>query len=370
MRPRLKEDLKSFNKVAKEQLIFENEVAKTERDLAEEKLSGLCQVIDWHLNEAAKRQHTNLEVQKEIFGIQKEKQKIMAELKKQLAALDQPENVLEKEPGDRPTKFDEQTQSFMYKDDLGRENLATFGEIITDMDWGVNYSLDTKSTPRFLMKKYLVERAKKKLGELLDLQIIKSEVGGDIAHEKRREVYQEIEKGRKSGLNQELPGFVSEKMVKNLLKKSAIDQEFPFEVHEADVFQDVEQKIDFIIHRQDRLRGVNVEADEKAEDVGVQFTKSQNKEQIKRTQVEKSIANLKKEGGRIKDIALVIFPLTIAKTLEEIWKKNGRPAGGPDKFLYRHVAKKLFIELLHGIFTVEKIDDYWRQVENNFPERF
>ncbi|MFA5070440.1 MAG: hypothetical protein WC528_04115 [Patescibacteria group bacterium] len=359
MRQEFETDLRDFGQVAKEEL-------NTEEKLSGGNFESLSAVS--RQDEAAKRQHTSRETQREIYDIQKEKQKIMQALKEQLACLDNPEGRLERERGERTVSFDEAEGVFVYQDDRGRRQKATFGEIMTDMDWNVLYHLDKDSAPRPMVKKYLVERAKAKLSALLDLQIIKSESGSSVVHEKKQQAYRRIEMDRQSGAVKESWGLVSELIVKDFLKKLSLDKDFPFKIKEADVFQDVEEKIDFIIHLEKKKRGVNVETDEKAKDIGIQFTVSPEVAPHKEQQLQKARQDVKKQGERIDDIVLVVFPLKMASALQRQWRHEGRPAGGPDKFLYRQEAEKLFKELLQGVLKPEEIAQYWATVQNNWEE--
>ncbi len=334
-----------------------------------EELGELVSVLDWHLKKAAERQHTSPEVQEEIYDLQIKKQEIMVALKEQLACLDNPECQAERREGERLAEFDEEQNRFKYVDDNGGEQAATLGDLITDMDWGVYYGLD-KSVPRGVAKKYLVERAKKDLRELLDLQIIKSEANSAVVHEFKRETYKIVEEERASGVVERRVGFISEAIVKDFLKKLSIDnKDLPFEIHEADVFQDVEQKIDFIIHLKEGSRGVGVEESAEAKDVGVQFSIAPEFRAKKQEQVNRSIEKLRANREHIRDIALVIFPLAAAEVFKGRWIRHGRPAGGPEKFLYKDMAEKLFTELLKDIVAKEEISKAWELVKNNFPER-
>jgi len=290
----------------------------------------------------------------------------MSRLKEQLACLDNPDCRNEGEKGDRPAKFDDLEDAFIYEDDNHVKREATFGEIITDMDWGIYYDLDERSVPRAKLKKYLVERAKNKLRDLLDKQITESETQGNISHEWRKDAYRTISREKASGERQKKAGFISETMVKNILKKMNIDTGAPFQIKEADIFQDVEQKIDFIIHRQKNRRGVRVAENETIEDVGIQFSINPETEGKKRKQVRRAKAELQKGGGEVDDIVLVVFPLKIATKLKEKWEKGGRISGGPGKFLSGSMAKKIFINLMANILTKEEIDDCWNRYENKF----
>lgn len=357
MRPRFEQDLRAFSEVAKDELKLGGE------------LGDIFKVIDWHLAKAAERQHTNPEVQREIYEVQKQKQDIIKNLKEDLACLDNPECHSEKEKDERIAEFNSEGKGFSYQDDLGRKQSATFGEIVTDMDWGIEYHLDKKSAPRAMIKKYLVRRAKNRLSKLLDAQIIKSEVAGDITIEQRKESYRAVEAGRKSGKDNSAPGFIAEKVVENFLQKLSLDQEFPFEIREADVFQDVEMKVDFIIHRKDRWRGVGVEADEKRQDIGIQFSTNFEARGLKSRQIEKAKRRLGEDRARIDDIVLVMAPRDRVIKMEKAWRSSGRKSGGPSKFISRDLAESLFNNLMKDMLTVKEIASYWDKVKNNFPER-
>ena len=360
MRPRFEKDLRGYSEVAKDDP-YEIGEKPDEAD-------NLSVILDWHFEKAAERQHTNKDVQKEIYDLQKRKQEIMRRLKEQLACLDNPECQMEAEPGVRPAKYNSEENNFLYFDDKGDDRNATFGEIIADIGWGVYYDLD-RSAPRAMQKTYLVECAKGKLREILDVQIIKSEVGGDIIDPVKKSTYEIVRADREAGRDKLSGGFIAEGVVKGMLKKISIDRkDLPFEVYEGDVFQDVEQKIDFIIHLKERRRGVDVEADDSTEDVGIQFTTDALAEERKKKQIEKSKQRLATDHERIQDIALVIFPIKQVKILKEKWVKRGRAAGGPSKLLNRVSAGKLFRGLLNGLLPQNEIEEAWQKIQSDFRE--
>lgn len=365
MRPRLEKALMSFSEVAKEDVGIDASTENNEQELTK----NLSAVIDWQLKKAAGKQRTSFEIQKEIYGIQKEKQKIMADLKKKLACLDDPDCEIERQDGERSTKFDHENNGFIYNDDNGREGIATLGELMTDMEFGLFYYLDKDSTPRMAAKKYFVERAKKELMELLNRQIVKSEMGGKAADSGRKAAYGAIKERQEGNATREQLGFVSESMIKNFFKKLSIDQNASFQISDADVFQDVEQKIDFVIHRKKRERGVSIETDDGISDIGIQITTNPFSMEHKKRQIESAKKRLDPTADYVKDIVLVLFPQKIVKALYSRWKENGRPAGGPDKFLYRSTAEKIFKEIIGGILSPREIEDYWEGVQNNFPEK-
>lgn len=305
----------------------------------------------------------SIEVQHEIFELQKQKQEIMLRLKEDLVCLDNPECAEKIRENERLTTYDNITKSFVYHDDKNEERLASFGEMVTDMDWDVYYHFDRETTPRTYLKKYLVEKAKAELRDLLDKQIIVSEIGNKYVNQDIQDTYANVRTGRELGADKRRNGFISETIVKNFLRQLTLDNDLPFEVKQADVFQDVEQKMDFIIHKREEALGVRVEEDAEATDVAIQFTINTEAKAKKERQIEKVEKVLKKNHEKITDIALVVFPIAMANKLKSDWERTGKIAGGPGKFLSPEVEQKLFFELLKDIFTAEQIEKYWEEAQ-------
>jgi hypothetical protein len=140
----------------------------------------------------------------------------------------------------------------------------------------------------------------------------------------------------------------------------------PFEIREADLFQDVEQKIDFIIRRKEVSRGVEVSTSDKYMDIGVQFSINPEAYQKKQKQVEKSKERLIAEKSQIQDIMLVCFPLKFISALRGQWESAGKPSGGPAMFLTQKEAYTIFSNLLMGVFTNEEINNFWEKAKHIF----
>ncbi len=173
-----------------------------------------------------------------------------------------------------------------------------------------------------------------------------------------------VEVQREIGADKRSNGIISETIVKNFLRQITLDKDLPFEVKQADVFQDVEQKMDFIIHKREEALGVRVEENAEATDVAIQFTINSEARTKKERQIERVEKVLKRIHEEITDIALVIFPLAMANKLKSDWERAGKIAGGPGKFLSPEVEQKLFFELLKDIFTPDQIDKYWEEVQS------
>ncbi len=321
--------------------------------------------LETELEQMAQNQDSSsVEVQYEIFELQKQKQEIMQRLNESLACLDNPECREGIVQGERLASYDNITKSFVYQDDKNEERLASFGEMVTDIDWDLYYHLDRETTPRAYLKKYLVEKAKAGLRDLLDKQIIVSEIGNKYVNDDIQDTYRNVSYGREIGADKRSNGFISETIVKNFLRQLTLDNDLPFEIKQADVFQDVEQKMDFIIHKREEALGVRVEENDEATDVAIQFTTNTEAKAKKERQIERSEKVLRKNHEEITDIALVVFPLAMANKLKSDWERTGKIAGGPGKFLSPEVEQKLFFELLKDIFTSEQIDKYWEEVQS------
>lgn len=357
MRPRFEKDLSAYSHLAKQEGGgFENS----------EELANFEQVLTWHLNEAVQRQGTTVEVQNKIYEIQKKKQQIMKRLQDWLSCLDDSQCVFEKDKGSRDANFNPELNVFLYRTKSGEIKQATFGEIMTDLDWGVIYSLDKASTPRDIIKKYFLERTKHDLRELLDLQIIESESQGNLTIPERKEAYARYKLALESKKKDRQPGFISETIVKNILKKIAYDVGVDFEVVEGDIYQDVEQKIDFIIHHVNKNRGVEVQPDSDRTDIGIQFTINSRAISQKERQINTAKRHMTSEW-HIDDLVLVFFPLVEASKLQTQWEQQGRPAGGPDKLIKRELAEKLFKTLMRNILPEDKADEDWQKFRHFFP---
>ena len=343
-------------------LLLKNSYAKSELGLEVSDMTDLAD-LETSLEEMAVEQNTTSEVQRHIYELQQKKQEIMQKLREKLACLDEEGCNFEVSGEAREVKFDEVTKTFFYRDHKNQEMETTLGEMVTDMDWDINYNLDSETTPRQYLKKYLVEQTKCELRDLLDKQIIASRVGDRYVNDEIQDTYKNIEYGREIGADKRQSGFISETVVKNFLKQLTIDKDLPFIIKEADVFQDVEQKMDFIIHKKEEMQGVRVQTKDNISDVAIQFTVNEAVVEKKKRQIERAEKALKLNREEITDIALVVFPLTMANQLKKDWERQGQPAGGPGKFLSPEVEKKLFFELLKDIFNEEEIEEYWERAQ-------
>lgn len=325
-------------------------------DINEAELTRLGGVLEWHLGKAAEMRDTTEKTQRKIYELQKQKQATMDRLHRRLDALDHPERHTE-DGSSAGLRVCSEGGVYYVEEPNGPQHKITLGEIMTDGAWGVRYTLDPDSVPRSARKMYLVEETKRELQTLLDGQIILDETGSGHGGEGIKAAY--LAKSEESGAEMLPAGLVAEKMVENFFKKLTYDADAPFEIRFADIYQDVTQKIDFIIHRKTHNRGIGVETSEK-DDIGVQFTTRASGLEHKKEQVRRARKYLKQED-EVGDIMLVSVPLVRTKELFEKWNAKKLP-GGPDKLWDVEIKRMVYEKVLKDILTPEEMEGNFREV--------
>lgn len=303
--------------------------------------------------------------QEEIFALQEKKQEIMAWLKERIAALDAPEYG--KDPNQKELVRGKGDRLFM-RDGNGKRQEVTLGELAADAVWGEYRELDPLSVPRQTYKRLLVAQARAKLMDFLDAQIVAYETKSGSIEKHRREAFLKLKDTEgERGLDL---GKVAERTVRSFLTKLGLENQFDFSVVQADAYQDVVQKMDFILLRKERGRGVRVEGS-KEERLGMQVTISESPTVlgVKRDMISKAKRRLRPED-RIKDILLIQLNLkSVIRPAYDEWIAKKKPTGGPDAFLDEKTRKKMFVGVLQGMYKREEIEEMWRCIEEKEREK-
>ena len=330
MKPGFRQSLENYRDVSREM--------ETENP---QELGRLGNVLDFFIKRAVESSGTSEKTQFEIFSIQQRKQKIMDRLKTDLKALDNPEAKLERQSGSHLVYGHE--GKYFRSPEHGTDAELTAGEILTDGEWGLKYQLDPETMPRAVRKEFLVREAKRQLMELADQQIIKQETNRRDVDFGKREAY--IRSAADKRDKKFISGWVAEKMVKNLLTKLAVDEGLDIEVLDTDIYQDIDQKIDFVIRRKSHNRGVEVETLPTANRLGIQFTTDPRPETKERKlrQIRNSKFQLDKTD-HIDDIVLVSIQFGYVQKLWNQWKEKELP-DGPDKLLDPDIKKQIVDQL-------------------------
>jgi hypothetical protein len=283
----------------------------------------------------------------------------MKSFKQKIADLDNPETTAERKEGQVLIMYNQGTEKF-YQVEKGMEPISV-GEIMTDGDWGIEYYLDPETIPRNIRKRYIIESAKNRIQSKLDEQIIIDEISNQKTDKFKRETYGRIKADAEKGYDP--TGIIAEKMVKNFLKKLTYDSDVNFRLIEADVFQDVEQKVDFIIHRKKHTRGVGVDENDQSGDIGIQFTTnpSQHKLRQKSQQIERAKSKLAEEDA-VEDIVLVSIPLNQTRDIYRKWSLD-KSGGGPDKLWTQDTKETIFKEVMKDFLAPKEIQEQWGKVK-------
>jgi hypothetical protein len=348
MKQAFKDTLSDYHEFARRQ------AGLPERTLKNRDHNPQTQTLEGLEHWATKKFGTDNETQARIFAIQKDKAAIVSELKRKLAALD----GLAPEPAysmsERPAHWQGGSLNTLNLETKEEEE-CTVAELLTDLEWGIGYNLDS-STPRNIRKQYYLEQARSAISDLRDQQIIINEAGSAYNDSFKKDAYRKIR-----APEHQKAGHIAEKMVRNFLRKIAIDlgndsRLAEFEVIKADAYQDVDKKIDFIIKRKAKLRGVKVEAADSK--LGIQFTTDQRPETIehKGRQISNAKQHLKPED-MVDDIILVSLSLANIMDRYDSWKLD-KKAGGPDKLWGADEKKSIFENLMRGILTPDEIGSY------------
>ena len=358
MRPSFEKNLREFSALAKDQMSAEDSEA----------LEKLETVIDYHLERAAKTQETTTEGQEKVFEIQKEKQRIMERLHENLRCLDDENCTPERPEGSRLVTFDEKENKFLVEMPDGSQEPATLGDILTDGDWGLVYYLDPRIVPRMAQKKFFVESAKRELRVLLDGQLMVDESAGfktsirNIVRARRVIKSGIFDFGvLKEGVIRDIRGHIAEIAVKTFFQQLYINRLTPFRVVEADAYQDVAEKIDFIIHIEKYKRGVGVEASSKYSNVAVQFT-LQKHAHGKNTQISRVRQDLI-DSGTVDSIVLIKFPMENLIEFYQHWIGNGMPPGGPFQYSPLNLRQNLFQRVLIRALKSRDTEEIWQEIE-------
>lgn len=340
MLPDMKKNIDDFRRLAKDALLPRPEIPGSE--------------IDRALEEAAERRGTRLHVQARIFEMQIEKQRIMADLERDLALLDNPFYTPELPTDAQQVRYD--AGKYVTYDAVGNPFLMTLGDLLYDGDWGVKYACDPGSVSKHVQKKFLVETAKRKIRDLYNKQIVHDALASDKVPEDRKQSFKWFTEAAK---REHEPGWIAERMVENVVRKACIDRDLDIRLSPATAFEDVEEKIDFIADRKQHAAGVGVESlSNGIERVGIQFTISRvaRGKNAKIENAKTKYAELLK-ARNIKDIVLIKLQVKGAQQKYLEWKRNGMPPGGPELLVNPNVRKKMLKYIMGTLYEEDELQE-------------
>jgi len=262
-------------------------------------------------------------------------------------------------PKEDTISYDKYKKSFIFEN-----NKISLGEIVSSQRLGVNFSLQ-----KSILETGEGKRLAKILKEKRVTGIITEKYSKDLAKNLKEEfkskdllkskAYKEI--NERIGKRQEQFGVQAEQIFIGLLESLSLDREdLAFKVYEANPWQDVENKIDFILERKNKKRGIGVEESEKEElkTIGVQFTTALSKREHKLDQIQKA-------KNKIKDIDDIVYveidSMVLRKAISEAEKTNNKFIN-PVKFLPEKIKNQLLKNLFTGILNEKEIESLNKNV--------
>ena len=144
-----------------------------------------------------------------------------------------------------------------------------------------------------------------------------------------------------------VPEKVEEKLV------GVFGENVKIKVLPANAYEDVENKIDFIIETTQKKRGAGIETKDlepEHKSVGIQFTINTNKKSFKEGQISKA----KERGVHVDDIVYVDIDMNILLEAMKKWEKSGKPISGPWNYLPKETKIGAIKGLFHSVLTTEQ----------------
>ncbi len=243
----------------------------------------------------------------------------------------------------------------------GEEGL-TIGAIVAARHMGIDVNLpdeldqsgDGKKLRKVLAQKISEDRISDSINRELGTVLAEKTKMRDAL---KSEAYQKI--ADRAGIKSEQLGVQAEQIMMGALEAIAIDHsDLGLSITPGNAYQDVEEKIDFIISTKTKKRGVEVEKSEAKHEtlfdekhIGIQFTINSSKQEHKADQIKKA----KARGVDVDDILYVAVDMKILSQAISDWKKANKPIKGPWGFLPEQVRKTAISNFFDSILTPDQI---------------
>lgn len=224
--------------------------------------------------------------------------------------------------------------------------------------WGKDFSFEDREDLPFdykQMKKtyqsaWIKEEVSKKLSPVIaGIEVLRNEKKDTFISS----AYKSIEERFQNESSEQI-GSRAEQVVRSFLTRIAAEiQDLKIEIYPANPYQDVHQKIDFIIEATSKKRGVGVVEDENiSHTLGIQFTVNESKIEHKKEQIEKA----KNKITDIDDVILVAVNQSIMSSALDNWQKSGDSFREPAEFLTYDTRTKLLRELFTNLLNSEDVE--------------
>jgi len=281
--------------------------------------------------EISKSLHVPEDIGIEVIDSQREKQDLVNLMHEKFKLIDEGQEIV----FDRDSisvDINKDGKIFAYGK-KGVEIPLTNGDIARGSLWGLNFKMSA-NFDRKTKKEFVLREIKRKIASLYDKQL--AVIGANTSVNKNTgldNAYEAILERSESKLDEKKAGVLAEKVIESFFTKLNINHtELPFSFESVDVFEDVENKIDFIFKVKTHNRGVKVELGKDAK-IGIQFTINPNAENKKMRQIKR----VKRDNNlEVDDLVLVTLPMEKINHIVETWRnstKNEKILKMPDDYL-------------------------------------
>lgn len=231
----------------------------------------------------------------------------------------------------------------------------TKGEVMAAAQWGFWWRFDD-SVDNSLQREVMSHQVRHVIAGEYDKQLIALGKADRLSNDMKRDVYTSIE-ATNLNLDTMPAGILCEKMLMSFLTKEMHDSDLPFKVQSVDVYEDVENKIDFVVTFEGTTRGVQVGEPEHTNRIGIQFTMNAHAAERKEKQLEK-VRGRGFNNLDIDELVLIVMPLNDVKKKYQQWRydesgnrRNERKLdpNGPDSLWSEDTKKQIIDGLVRGI---------------------
>gem|GEM_PF-1957954 len=249
------------------------------------------------------------------------------------------------------------------QDSEGKLKDVSDGQLLTDGVWGIGYQLSS-DLPRSLRKEYVLSETRRLVGILLNKQIllVESELNQNPAEQSSyKAVLERTEKSE--NIFSWDDGHIAEAMVHGQISKWIRGYGLPLEIVATDIYEDVTNKLDFILRKPHYSLGLQVEAEDTNTQIGIQFTLQHRKDSMvgKKGTINRVLERGLRSEYKVDDIALVNMHPAYVKRAVNSWKKH-KQSGGPDDQLELAARVDLFEKICSNLFTQAEIDKWRTQI--------
>ncbi len=260
---------------------------------------------------------------------------------------------IEQGEGERDITYNKYKKEFLIDGER-----ATIGEIIASRHHGTSLSLPVKGSS-FEEKRLHQLYVEHHVRDILTSEANKALAEALVKENEKKDhfisrAYSKIAEGK--GTESEQLGVLAEKLMIGVAETIAIDRpDLHLVIRSANAYQDVADKIDFIISTKTKKRGVGVDTKESGYDeknFGIQFTLNTSKKEFKEDQIAKS----KARGLDVDDILLVYVEQDMLAEAIKEWKEKGSSHKGPWSKLHKNTQHNTLRTLFGGILTEEEIE--------------